>query len=151
MVRASGGLQVFNGSIMVDAGGANTNGTLNPAPGLIFGGPTSGEGIASKRLNDGTGNTWGLDFFTAFQSRLSIDNNGDTRIFDHTLYLRADDNHGLGWFGSTKLFAGDSVDGPVLFGYTGGALGTEQHGTEKIALSRSVGGKRCPTLDRHLF
>jgi hypothetical protein len=137
LIRASGGLQVFDGLISVDSGGANTNGTLNPAPGLVFGGTGSGEGIASKRLNDGTGNTYGLDFFTDFQSRLSIDNNGDTRINDHTLFLRADsdDNHGLGWFGTGKLFAGVAVDGPVVFGYTGGALGTEQYGAETIALA----------------
>ncbi len=143
LVRASGGLQVFDGSIFADSGGANTNGTLNPAPGLVFGGTGSGEGMASKRLNDGTGNTWGLDFFTDFLPRLSINNGGDLWIYDHTLFLRSafDENHGLGWFGLTKTFATNAVDGPVLFGYSGGALGTEQFGAENIALYWNALGK----------
>lgn len=39
------------------------------------------------------------------------------------IYLNSDENHGLGYYGGSKLFAGTSIDGPVLFGYTGGALG----------------------------
>lgn len=65
---------------------------------------------------------------------------GDIRINDNTLWLRgADNNHGIGWFGVTKrdeprIFAERSIDGPVVFGYGGGALGTTAGG-QKIALS----------------
>jgi len=50
---------------------------------------------------------------------------GGLRLNDANLWLRSgsDRNSGLGWFGTGKLFNGVSVDGPVLFGQLGGALG----------------------------
>ena len=51
----------------------------------------------------------------------------DVRLSDNDLFLRGgtDTNHGIGWFGgSGRTFAGTAIDGPVLYGYTGGALGT---------------------------
>ena len=36
-----------------------------------------------------------------------------------------DRNHGLGWYGSGKSFAGVNVDGPVSYGWSGGALGID--------------------------
>ena len=136
------------GALVVDNANGNT-GSYNP--GLTFG-SFSGEGIASKR-NPG-GNQYGLDFYTGNSSRLSISNNGTinasglfranggVRLNDSNIWFRADNNHGLGWYGNGKPFAGSSntIDGPVLFGYTGGALGTENSGTEKIALSWDVNG-----------
>ena len=71
---------------------------------------------------------------------LSSDSNGDTFLNNHNLFLRTDDNHGVGWFGAGKTFAGASPDGPVLFGYSGGMLGTERYGTETIALSWTTNG-----------
>lgn len=61
---------------------------------------------------------------------------GGVRLNDTNLWLRGggDINHGLGWYGNGRPFAGNAVNGPVLFGYSGGALGTEQFGTERIAL-----------------
>jgi hypothetical protein len=47
-------------------------------PGLILGGSSSGEAIASKRTAGG--NQYGLDFFTAFTSRMAIANNGAIRF-----------------------------------------------------------------------
>jgi hypothetical protein len=58
------------GSVFVDKGTTNT-GTI--APGLILGGVTSGEGISSQRT---AGNLNGLDFYTAFEKRMSITNGG---------------------------------------------------------------------------
>ncbi len=60
-----------NGNLTVDASGIN--GGLS-SPGLNFGGPYSGEGIASKRTTGG--NILGLDFYTAFAPRMSITNAG---------------------------------------------------------------------------
>jgi hypothetical protein len=59
---------------------------------------------------------------------------GDLRINDSNLYLRqnTDTNHGLGWFGLGKLFGGANVDGPVLFGWSGGALGTTNGGQKSL-------------------
>ena len=66
-----------------------------------------------------------------------LDVAGDLRINDANLYLRGgtDPSHGLGWFGNPgKLFGGTNVDGPVLWGNAGGALGTALGGSQKIAL-----------------
>ncbi len=51
---------------------------------------------------------------------------GSTRLNNYDLYLRegSDLNHGLGWYGSSKLFGGVNVDGPVLYGCDGGGLGS---------------------------
>lgn len=55
------------------------------------------------------------------------------------VYLRGggDINHGLAWYGTTtglsKPFAGILPDGPVLFGYSGGILGTKA-GSEKAVI-----------------
>ena len=43
---------------------------------------------------------------------------------DKDIYLRNDAFHGLGWYGSGKLFAGFNVNGPALYGADGGVLGT---------------------------
>jgi hypothetical protein len=75
---------------MVDAAGVNAGALL---PGLVFGQPGSGEGIASART--GSPNVDGLDFYTASSSRLSIANGGNVGIGTtgplHKLVLQADD------------------------------------------------------------
>jgi hypothetical protein len=71
-----------------------------------------------------------------------LDVTGDLRINNAKLYLRGgtDTNHGLGWFGPGAMFAGESVDGPVLFGNSGGALGSTLGG-QKVALRWDSNGK----------
>ena len=60
----------------------------------------------------------------------AISFNTNAHLNDQTLYLRggSDINHGLGWFNTTKPFPGFTQDGPVLFGYSGGGLGTLDNG-----------------------
>jgi hypothetical protein len=70
--QTNGGGGAPAGAVNVDPSNYN-GGTLNPGPGLLFGGPT-GEGIASKR-NSG-GNQWGLDFYTNHLNRIAITNGG---------------------------------------------------------------------------
>jgi hypothetical protein len=55
-----------------------------------------------------------------------LDVQGNIRLNRSDLFLREvnDRNHGLGWYGGGKLFGGVNVDGPVLYGFSGGALGT---------------------------
>ncbi len=67
---------------------------------------------------------------------VKLDIVGDVAINDNDYYLRTgiDNNHGLGWYGGSKLFDSEPVDGPVLYGYNGGALGSNEGGTENIAL-----------------
>jgi hypothetical protein len=63
--------------------------------------------------------------------------NLNVRLNDGNMYFRSatDINHGLGWFGPGKPFANNTnLDGPVLFGYGGGALGST-YGGQDIALS----------------
>jgi len=84
---------------------------------------------------------------------------GNARIDDFDLFLRggADRNHGLGWYGinngTNKLFAGTSLDGPVLYGYGGGALGT-MFGAQAIALqwnsAQQVGIGAAPAVRLHV-
>jgi hypothetical protein len=52
-----------------------------------------------------------------------------------------DANHGLGWYGPGRLFNGVSVDGPVLYGFSGGALGTNQNGFYNLAVQWNSAGK----------
>ncbi len=60
---------------------------------------------------------------------------GNARLNDHDLYLRtgSDTLHGLGWYGSGKLFASVNINGPALFGNGGGVLGSAGS-SQKVAL-----------------
>lgn len=57
-------------------------------------------------------------------SKLTID--ADFRLNDKNILFRSgtDVNHGLGWYGTGKTFNSVDVDGPVLYGWSGGGLGT---------------------------
>jgi hypothetical protein len=61
-----------------------------------------------------------------------LDVAGNIRINDNNIYFRTDNNHGLGWYGTGKLFAGITYDGPVLYGWGSGALGTTAGGQKAI-------------------
>jgi hypothetical protein len=143
-VLATGGVFLNHGSAGVNLDQSNLgNGSINY--GLRFG-SNSGEGIASKRTAGG--NAAGLDFYTDWTPRMSISNggsvgigtttptetleiNGTSRIDDHDMYLRTgtDRNHGLGYRATVSAIA---VDGPFLYGWNGGALGTM--GPQSLAL-----------------
>ncbi|MDP0490090.1 MAG: hypothetical protein Q7Q71_03440 [Verrucomicrobiota bacterium JB023] len=57
------------------------------------------------------------------------------RVADNSsLLFTGDSNHGVGWFGTGRPFNGVNVNGPVLYGYDGGALGAVQGGTQSTAL-----------------
>ena len=69
-----------------------------------------------------------------------LDVRGNIRLSDNAIYLRGvgDNNHGLAYKGITP-FAGQTVDGPALFGWSGGLLGSTSGG-EKIALRWDLNG-----------
>lgn len=71
----------------------------------------------------------------------ALDVEGDVHINDRDIFLRGgtDRHHGLGWYGSGKTFAGLSIDGPVTYGWSGGALGTVQGG-DRLALQWNTVG-----------
>jgi hypothetical protein len=118
-VLASGGVYFRHGIEGVNIDQANlNNGGVNYS--LRFG-AGSGEAIGSKRTSGG--NQWGLDFYTSFANRMTIQNDGSMRVYDNNIYLRggSDSNHGLAY---RNTVAGIFFDGPFLWGYNGGALGT---------------------------
>lgn len=81
---------------------------------------------------------------------MKLDIAGNVELNNYTLFLR-NHHHGLGWFGNdpganppvTQPFttdANENIDGPVLFGYSGGALGTSNN-VKTIALRWNSNGK----------
>lgn len=50
-------------------------------------------------------------------------------------------NYGLGWYGTGRLFGSTAVDGPVLYGNAGGALGSNASGSRSIALRWDASGR----------
>ena len=77
---------------------------------------------------------------TVTASGLSL--SGAARLYDNDMLLRVDSNHGLGWYGGGKAFGNATPDGPALYGYGGGVLGTVHGGlSTNVALSwNSFGG-----------
>ena len=144
----AGHLQV-NAGVTVDLPSIN-NGSYYP--GLVFG-AGSGESIASKRTPGG--HQYGIDFYTGFNPRLSIANNGNVgigttnpvdarldlegtlRMNGNDIWLQSDANrdHGLGYRASAS---GQGIDGPFVYGYNGGALGVS--GPDSIALKWDYNG-----------
>jgi hypothetical protein len=145
MQLSSVGDLALNGSVTVDLVSTNTGGVY---PGLVFG-PGSGESITSARTV-GSPNRYGLDFWTGFQKRLSIAGNGSVgigtstpedalldvegpiRVNQNDIYFRTgtDRNHGMGH----RAYVGSRpVDGPFLYGYNGGALGTSSPETPALS------------------
>jgi type VI secretion system secreted protein VgrG len=56
------------------------------------------------------------------------------------LHLRDDVYHGLGWYGDIKPFGGVPVNGPVVYGFSGGALGVRDFTHTNLALAWNVSG-----------
>lgn len=50
-------------------------------------------------------------------------------------------NYGLGWYGTGRLWNGVSLDGPVLYGNAGGALGSYNGSTKNISLFWNASGQ----------
>ena len=50
-------------------------------------------------------------------------------------------NYGLGWYGTGRLFGTTAVDGPVLYGNAGGALGSNASGSRNTALRWDASGR----------
>ena len=115
-------------------------------------GTASTKGVVVKGATSQTANLqeWQTSIGTMV---VSVGPAGNINIIDKDLYLHGDTNHGIGWYGSGKPFASINVDGPVLYGFSGGGLGTI-NGGQKTALSwdnnSKVGINKTPggdTLD----
>jgi len=103
----------------------------NHETGITLGGSFSGNGSGLTNLN------------------ASAITSGTFRLNDKIMYLRGgtDTNQGLGWFGTLNSFAGFVPDGPVLFGYGGGALGTTEFGQSEALSWDAYGNVYAGTLD----
>jgi len=64
----------------------------------------------------------------------TLDVQGSVRINQNDIFFREgiDSNHGLGWYGVGKSFASIDVDGPALYGFSGGVLGTTNGGQQAV-------------------
>lgn len=58
----------------------------------------------------------------------------DTIASGTDLQLNGSSDYGLGWYGTGRLYNGIAVNGPVLYGQSGGALGSAVGATKNIAL-----------------
>lgn len=126
--------------------GASFNGSPeNPRPSLLdaFGGTDRYLEIV---VDNGDGTFNGTDtaitprqrlISTAFAVRAAT---ADSVRAGTDLTLR-DPNHGLGWYGTGRLFNGLNLDGPVLYGYSGGILGSVSGTTQNTALRWTNDGK----------
>ncbi len=59
---------------------------------------------------------------------------------DLDMFLRNDTFHGVGWYGVGKTFAGVPVNGPVVYGFSGGALGFKNFTSTNLALTWNSSG-----------
>jgi hypothetical protein len=102
----------------------------------------------------------GVGINTASTPDSSFCINTNTYLFSHPIYLRgetgSDHNHGLAYNGNTITNFGTGqfqIDGPVLFGFAGGLLGT-RNGGDRAALmwnTTSVGvGTNNPAARLHI-
>lgn len=116
------------------ASGAVTVGKLGAA--AVVTGSLADVAVTTAKLADGAVTTAKLADGAVTSTKLNI--NGDYHLNAHTVYLRggSDMNHGLRYSSS---FGGTSLDGPALFGYTEGGLGTTSGG-EKTALTWNNSG-----------
>lgn len=136
----------------------DVDGTVN-ATGFKLQGGNSGllsVDAAGNFVTTPTGNT-GLNLWSAIGSDIyntttngnvgigtstpneKLDINGNIRLNNNTVFLRgaADNNHGLAYNGLSNVF---TVDGPVLFGWSGGALGSKNTVGDNIALTWNNNG-----------
>jgi hypothetical protein len=90
--------------------------------------------------------TQGIGIGTTSGLEGNVNINTNTYLYSHSLYLRGetgtDHNHGLAYSGNTITNFGNGnaqVDGPVLWGYGGGALGVMNSGAHPVLTWNSTG------------
>lgn len=122
-------------------GNYNTTNWVLTDPLFVIGNGTSASARSNavtilKNGNIGIGNG-----NMSLNDKLSI--GGTLRMNNNNIFLSGDANHGIGYYGvftGTGNYAGYGIDGPVVFGWSGGALGTKNAGINNIALSWNTAG-----------
>ena len=122
-----GGLNIDQAN---DNGSFLNNGNTN-GYGLSFG-SSSGEGIASER--QAGANQYGLDFYTSFSQRMSLNNAGNLMLNGNDLWLLdGNSDYGIGYRSSVAGIGPSGGDGIFVYGFDTGYLGTR--GPDSVALS----------------
>jgi hypothetical protein len=107
----AGTIRAHCGSL-VDVAGTN-KGSLKP--GIQFGVPCSGEGIASNRTCSSAGNLQGVDLYTNFTRRLSVTNKGMVGIGTVTPSSTLDVNGNHHVSGSLSIGSNNAATGPDIY------------------------------------
>jgi hypothetical protein len=133
-----------NGAIGVNSFAAGESAVANNANSFVW---SDGTGLSGNPFQDSgpaqfliqaTGGV-GINTAALFGDALTI--GGSLRLDNNNLYLRGagDQNHGSGYVGDGTSFGGVSPDGPVLWGFGGGALGTALGANAQVELQWAVG------------
>ena len=126
--------------------GSGTNGQgglVSVGQNFQIGGPTyKANTVLNVKLN-GTQNT-GINLQDInYNSIFSVTTNGNVvmKPGGQLMIKGVDIFNGLGFFDGITGYGGKPIDGPVLFGNSGGALGANQFGNQKIAIQWDNTGK----------
>ena len=136
LIRAQGGVGIgtvnapqqflsVHGGLNLDQANLNAgfinNGNTNGYA-LTFG-SGSGEGIASERVAGA--NQYGLDFYTDFAQRMSLNNSGNLMLNGNDMYLlNGNANNGIGYRTSVAGVSPSGGLGIFVYGLDAGYLGT---------------------------
>jgi len=141
---------ILNGDFSVLIGsGTAVFGEVKPAMATVF---ANKEVFLGITVDDGNDSTTDVEVTprqqlvsTAFAFRASVaesaESVGSASDLTLTPLTGTASNYGLGWYGTGRLFNSVAVDGPVLYGNSGGALGSNVGGTQKLALSWDASGR----------
>jgi hypothetical protein len=64
----------------------------------------------------------------------------DLFMNNQDIHFRNDAYHGVGWYGDIKPFAGVPVNGPVVYGFSGGGLGYKSFSATNLVLNWNSSG-----------
>lgn len=141
---------IFNGefSVLIGQGIPFPSGSPEARPNLdtVFGGATT-DRFLEILVDNGDNTINGTDQpITPRQQMTSVGYAMRAKLADgvastNDLQLNASANYGLGWYGTGRLFNATAVDGPVLYGLAGGALGSYNGTTQAMALRWNASGQ----------
>lgn len=113
-------------------------GTTAKGQSTILGNALSGTSPnPNQYLGTQAGNNFDLVFKTNGIERMRMYLGGNLQLWKNAIYLSNDAFHGIAYadiYTTTGNYANIHIDGPAVFGYTGGALGSNVNGSKNIAL-----------------
>lgn len=98
----------------------------------------------TQYLGSTSGNAFDVVFKANGTERMRIiQSTGNIQVFKNPILLSNDTYHGIAYsdfFTTTGPYAYAAIDGPVAYGFSGGALGSNHSGTKNIALNWLANG-----------